>query len=428
MAARTKSLVPKVLPILLALLLLGIWMVPYPAVRAASSGAGPAQETQAITDFLSSLERAGGPMAFDHNADGRADMQVYPLRTRTPDDQTSYVTLSQAMQTGQFVLREDPRNYNANYFNSPLVQNLQQRYGPNVVAQYTGSSNVFAQRGTGIQGGGQNRSFGSSGVYGRSSGSYGRSSRGTGSRGSRTGSYGTGGTRGSYGTGGYRGAYLSGGRSDMVAAAEPADMELQLWCFEKNRIIPQAIQSGNSDLFNFAGLASPSVRRKLVTASSQKQVDRIVARELQRLGVQSRTLALHDIFTEPSIYDTMRFYAQQSQEILASCPDSTGMMVLDGSGRILCLDVYANVDLFRQMLPSLLQSAALDVYAAAPAEPVASDSLAAEFLIRVQTLNDWEKVSRQAYQHVSNTLVGEMVLLGDAGQTRMVHLEIYPAN
>ncbi len=425
------------------------------------------QNAVVIRSYLATVELADKSYELDHNGDQTTYLTVHLLETSQPDLESRYITLANAMRQGQFKVRENPSLYGPAAAATPVVRGYQQRYGPAVMAMNFsyggGQGGMYGQRGMGMMGGGQHRGRRSSGVFGGGRGGYGAG------RGGR-GGYGTGrGGRGSYGGGRYGGAGRYGamgygqggygrgygsnvnpqvapaGESNAVMnpsteakkndKAEPSktrepevpEFALHVWCFEKGRIIADSMAAGSDESFAYGGMASPTVRRQLITTGTQSKAHRIIDAELKRLGVQSKTAAYHDIFKNNSIAATIKYYETQAKKIAAENPQAVGLIVADHKGKILAADIYSSPDLFRQMLPLLMQSAALEVYGnkdlsfrdttPAPVE---------QFLHEIKTITAWQKNTTQTYQYITKTLVGEGLFLSDGGQETFVHLEMYP--
>lgn len=64
---------------------------------------------QIITKFLSSVELGKDVYDFDHDNDGAVDMYIYPLKTTNPDLETKYITLEEASNKQQIILKENTR-------------------------------------------------------------------------------------------------------------------------------------------------------------------------------------------------------------------------------------------------------------------------------------------------------------------------------
>lgn len=374
------------------------------------------QNAAAIRSYLATVELSGKSYDLDHNRDVTVDLVVHLLHSSQPDLESGYVTLPNAMRQGQLVLRENPQLYGPAAAANPAVRGYQQRYGPAVMAmnyrpgrsQSLNPSGIFSQRGQLMPGGGQDRAMPNSGILGR-----GRRSRGNfpSRQGRRYGMYDQ--------------------SSSSHGSNESEEFALRTWCFEKGRIIADSMDAGSDEAFTVSGMASPTLRRQLITTASQTKVHRLIDVELHRLGVQSRTAAYtaayNDIFKDHNIAKTLGYYETRAKEVAAENPESVGLIVADRKGNILAADIYASPDLFRQMLPLLLQSAALEVHGnndlsfqdTTPA-PVA------EFLSEIKDSTAWQKNTSQSYRYLTDTLVGEGLVLTDGNQETFVHLEIYP--
>ncbi|MCF7957205.1 MAG: hypothetical protein K9M57_02015 [Phycisphaerae bacterium] len=348
-----------------------------------------------ISDFMATVEILGEGLEFDHNGDGAADMVVYLLKTSRPDLKTDYYTVSRAVEMGDIVVREDPRNYVPGM--QRYITPAESIRGPNLVAQVYrpgGGGGGYFQGGQGFTGGGQNRGFGNSGIMGG---------------------------------GGYGGIMGGGGYDQMGYASRVAEQQqtvLDVFCFEKRRVIQLAMKAGSSDLFVNTPMASPSVRKELVMNANQSKVDEIVAAELKRRNIFSPTLALHDIFNNPVYGQTLQWYQGQWRRVLAGSKNVSGMICTDGNGNILCADIYASPKLFKKMLPELLQSSAIE----ACTYPGGENSPKADvegFLAKMKGARSWSKDIGETYIHTSSSLVSEAVLFAGAQEGGFVHLEAY---
>jgi len=421
------------------------------------------QNAVVIRSYLDTVELADKSYELDHNSDQTTDLSVHLLQTSQPDLQSRYVTLANAMRQGQFKIRENPSLYGAAAAANPAVRGYQQRYGPAVMAMnfgfgggrgsfggYSGrgGGGMYGQRGMGMFGGGQNRGMRSSGVFGG-----GRGGRGGyfGSSRSGRGGYGSGrfGSSRGYGSGGYGGYYQQTAPARRnsplkntshvaetmeetptlpeTSESEAQEFALHVWCFEKGRNIADSMEAGSDESFAFSGMASPTVRRQLITTGMQSKAHRLVDAELKRFGVQSQTAAYHDIFKNESIAETIKYYENQAKKIAAENPQSIGLIVANRKGVILAADIYSSPDLFRQMLPLLMQSAALEVHdnkalSFQDAEPAPVE----EFLTEIKEIATWQKKTTQSYQYVTKNLVGEGLFLSEGDKETFVHLEMYP--
>jgi len=377
------------------------------ALPVGGDAAATQSNIEVIAGFVASIEPIGRPYAFDHDGDGATDMAVQLVRTRTPDLTTDYVTLHEALAGGNLVLRENPGNY------------LRAKGGfageTSVVAERSGGRPAYYQGGTMLTGGGQGRGFGRSGFIGG----------GVRGQGFRTGGHGARGARRGMGPVGL-GQRSAVGRA--VAAASPGGVVLDALCFEKGRNIRDSMRAGSSERFSYAGMASPSVRQKLVLSSRQVKIDRVIAAELRRLRVPSRTRALSDALDSRSAEATISYYVDRSPEALPKNQGASGMVVTDGKGRILCADLYASPALFEKMSGQLIQSAALEVCSQARRTRRRSTETDVDaFLRSLGGPEGWICRSPGTYRLLSPGVVAQtMVRPGGDGGATIVHLEAYP--
>jgi len=362
------------------------------AIFAGSQRAGPARPDEIIAEFVASVEISGRLYSFDHNGDGLADMTVYPLRTRNPDLETEYITLEEAVKDGRVILRENPRNYGPD----------RSRGNRTVLAADLSTRPVYFQIGTGLRGGGQARGFGGGGVMQGAGRGGGFSSVST--------------------PAGALGVWF---QLPGAPVGAPPELEVDVLCFEKGRLIHESMESGTSEYFTYAGLASPSVRKKLIYSSSQPSVDKIIAKELKRYGVSSKTRALTDIFENQDVLRTVRYYAVNSRKVLDENENVSGMIIASRDGSILCADMYASPDLFERMFTGLIKSAALEM--CKKGRKTRSRGADVEkFLRDVRGARRWKRKSSQAYSHISSRLISEAVLYSARNGAKFVHLEAYP--
>jgi hypothetical protein len=450
------------------------------SAKAKTAQTDPARQT--ITDFLSSVDLAGPAYTFDHDQDGTVDMTVYPLMTSSPDLVTQYSTLKEALSSKRVVLKEKLTA------KTPTRTDPLSSYS--IVAMAMGVSRTVSSGGRSSYsfGSGYRSGYGSSSGIGFGSSGYGfRSGTRIGGGGSGYGnpSYYQGGSMlgGGYqnrgmmrgGTmGGYPGmgggsSYYRGGSgigrgiryspygkdhrpsvsrdAPMIAAAiagygsrprqqpatpsvaEPqqhAEIELDAFCFEKWRLIPQSRLRGDPEFFSYAGLASPHVRKQLVSVTNQTRAHSAIERELRRLGVSSETKAFIDVFKDPEIKHVVDYYTAASKEILSADKDISGLLITS-PGAILCADVYSSPMLFKKMLGDLMQSAALGVYRSRDEaeKPVEAEHVQ-QFVDGLKNVKKLRNQAGQTYRLFYPKAVSAAELYTDQNGTRVVHVEAYP--
>ena len=387
---------------------------------------------EVITKFLSSVKFVKKAYDFDHNGDGVIDMSIYPLRTENPDLKTKYVTLAEAINKKQIILRENPRL-------SDVRKDPPSSYS--IFGQYSGSRPLYYPRGGQVRGGWQNRGFRRGGILGSSYGYRDSGRRRYYDRyGSGRGRYGRG-FPGYYKFGGFSGIGLgysdSSGFSltgmfgskhnmDSSAAVEQLRFEVDTLCFEKWRLIEESRRLRDPEYFSYAGMASPYVRRELVLFPNQVKAHITIERELRRLGVHSKTKALADVFKDERIRDVTAYYIANSKEVLDKNKGISGMIVTSRN-RILCADVYASPDLFKKMFPQLMQSAALGVCRTREkSRKQLGQGDIEKFLYELKQVEKLKKETSQTYRLCSPTLISEAVLYFDEKGTKLVHIEAYP--
>ena len=386
-----RSLVKMFLCLASVLLLVGLFFCD--TIFAGRQRVGPARANEIIAEFAASVEFGEYVHTFDHNGDGVVDMAVYPLTTRNPDLETEYVTLEEAVKEGRVILRENPRNYGPE----------RSRGGHNILAANLSTRPVYFQIGTGLGGGGQGRGFGGGGVM-QGVGGGGFSAIG--------------------GSGHSLGVWSESSTSRFTSHPE---IEVDVLCFEKGRLIPESMESGSSEYLSYAGMASPSVRKKLIFSSNQPRVNKIIASELRKYGISSKTNAFTDIFENQDVLRTVRYYAVNSRNVLDRNKDISGMVIISGDGNILCSDVYASADLFEKMFTRLMKSAALEVCKkGANARKYPGGADVEKFLCDIREARGWKRKGTQAYRLISSRLISEAVLYSGRNGTKFVHLEAYP--
>ncbi len=395
---------------------------------------------QIITKFLSSVELGEDVYDFDHDRDGVVDMYIYPLITTNPDLETKYTTLEEASKKRQIILQEDPRVI-------PNRDNPQGSYP--VLAQYSGSDYgaTFTQypnfgygpsyypRGGMLGGGWQNRGFGSGGILG----GYG------------PGGYGPGVYRGYPGYRGYGGYGFKGedfeendfGKAAAVAVEDfsfenikakhlsldssnnKIESKVDALCFEKWRLIEESRFRGQPIRFSYVGMASPFIRKELISFSNQINIHIAIEKELRKLGIRSGTMAFSDVFKDKDIKEVINYYITNSKKVLKN-KDIAGMIITDRN-KILCADVYSSPDLFKKMYSQLMQSSALGVLQKdRRSRTHIQEADVKEFLYNLKKVENLNKETSQTYKLFYRKIIGGAELYSDKNGTRVVHLEAYP--
>jgi len=390
---------------------------------------------QIITKFLSSVEPGKDVYEFDHDKDGAVDMYIYPLITTNPDLETKYITLEEASKKREIILKEDPRVI-------PNGNNPQGSYP--ILAQYTGSGYgatytqypnfgygpSYYPRGGMLGGGWQNRGFGSGGILG---------------------GYGPGGYRGYPGYRGYGGFGFNEEdfeendfRKVTAAAVEDFSFEnieakytsldssnnnietkVDALCFEKWRLIEESRFRGQPIHFSYVGMASPFVRKELISFPNQTNIHIAIEKEIRKLGVYSRTMAFADVFKDKNIKEVMNYYITNSKKVLEN-KGIAGMIITDRN-KILCADVYSSPDLFKQMYSQLIQSSALGVLQKdRRSRKHLQEADVKEFLYNLKKVGNLKKETSQTYKLFYRKIISGAELYSDKNGTRVVHLEAYP--
>jgi len=349
---------------------------------------------QQISQFLASAQLGDSRYDFDHNHDGIVDMSIYPLRIENPDPGEEYITLNMAIESGELILREDPRNYLTTHPYGRGITSQVPRFG--ILGTQIGQQIIFVQVGQAYRGGGQGRGS-------RRGGLYGRSERGPLER--------------TYASSNYK------SKSDIASlfGVGGQEFEVDVLCFEKRRSIAKSMGSGDSEFFSYAGMASPSIRKKIVLLPTQRHINKSIKKELKQFDIDSRTYALNDIFTKQDVKEILDYYAAGSRRILDEDKGASGMIVT-GSERILCMDLYCSADLFEKMFPELVKSAALEVYKTQKKARYYSKTDVEAFLYDAQQARGWRRYVPQVYRHISSELIGGAVKAGP----QVVHVEMYP--
>jgi hypothetical protein len=390
---------------------------------------------QIITKFLSSVELGKDVYDFDHDKDGAVDMYIYPLITTNPDLETKYVTLEEASKKRQIILKENPRII-------PSRDNPQGSYP--ILAQYSGSGYraAFTQypsfgygpnyypRGGMLGGGWQNRGFGSGGILG---------------------GYGYGGYRGYPGYRGYGGFGFKEDNFEendfgKVAAVAMEDFSFEnikakhasldfsnnsietrvdALCFEKWRLIEESRFRGQPIHFSYVGMASPFIRKELISFPNQINIHIAIEKELRKLRVYSRTMAFADVFKNKNIKEVINYYITNAKKVLNN-KGIAGMIITDRN-KILCADVYSSPDLFKKMYSQLMQSSALGVLQKdRRSRKHLKEADVKEFLYNLKKVENLKKETSQTYKLFYRRIISAAVLYSDKNGTRVVHLEAYP--
>jgi len=191
-------------------------------------------------------------------------------------------------------------------------------------------------------------------------------------------------------------------------------------------LIEESRRLGEPEYFYYAGMASPFVRKELVLFPNQIKAHIAIERELRRLGVYSRTKALADVFKDRNIKEIIDYYVANSKEVLEKNKGISGMIVTSRN-RILCADIFPSPDLFKQMFPQLMQSAALGVFRThEKSKKHLGEADVEAFLHGLKSVEKLKKETSQTYRLCSPTLVSEAVLHSDENGMKLVHIEAYP--
>jgi hypothetical protein len=394
---------------------------------------------QIIIKFLSSVELGKDVYDFDHDKDGFVDMYIYPLKTTNPDLETRYITLEEASKKREIILKEDPRV-------NPNRNNPQGSYP--ILAQYSGSGYgaTFTQypnfgygpsyypRGGMLGGGWQNRGFGSGGILG----GYG------------PGGYGPGSYRGYPGYRGYGGYGFKEEdfeENDFRKAAAVAmndfsfenikakhlsldssnkiETRVDALCFEKWRLIEESRFRGQPIRFSYVGMASPFIRKELISFPNQINIHIAIEKELRKLGIHSRTMAFADVFKDKDVKEVINYYITNAKKVLNN-KGIAGMIVTDRN-KILCADVYSSPDLFKKMYFQLMQSSALGVLQKdRRSRKHLQEADVKEFLYNLKKVENLKKETSQTYKLFYRKIISGAELYSDKNGTRVVHLEAYP--
>ena len=213
---------------------------------------------------------------------------------------------------------------------------------------------------------------------------------------------------------------------DEAGSDEVVEIKLDALCFEKWRLIKESRRRGEPEFFTYAGMASPTIRKKLVLFPNQTNIHVEIEKELRLLGVQSTTRAFIDIFKHPGIKKVIDYYVADSKKVLAKDKSISGIIVTDGS-KILAADVYSSPELFRKMFPQLMQSAAIAVCIPDHQSRKQLDSSdVRRFLDELKKARKLKKESSQTYKLYSKKLISGAELFTDTKGTRVVHVEAYP--
>ncbi|MHC4086727.1 MAG: ARPP-1 family domain-containing protein [Planctomycetota bacterium] len=390
---------------------------------------------QIITKFLSSIELGKDVYDFDHDRDGFVDMYIYPLTTTNPDLETRYITLEQASNKKQIILQENPGvvpNRNNPQGSYPILAQYSGSVYGAAFTQYSGSGYgpSYYPRGGMLGGGWQNRGFGRGGILG---------------------GYGQRDYRGSPGYRDYGGFSLkeedfkeNDFRKVVAVAVEDFSFEnvkaenlsmdvsnnkietrIEALCFEKWRLIEESRFRGQPIHFSYVGMASPFIRKELISFPNQINIHIAIEKELRKLGVYSRTMAFADVFKDKNIKAVIKYYITNSKKVLDN-KDITGMIITDRN-KILCADVYSSPDLFKKMHSQLMQSSALGVLQKdrRSRKPLREADVK-EFLYNLKKVENLKKETSQTYKLFYRRIISGAVLYSDKNRTRVVHLEAYP--
>jgi len=415
-----------------------------------------------LADFLASARIQNKTYSFDHDGDGISDMHIFPLLTTNPDLKTNYITLEEALQKKLVILKEDVTAPVIDKKEPPTTVIAQigfgtglgfgprpgfgfsSRYGPAPYGGVYGSrsgygfgrggSPLYYGRGAVLGGGWQGRGFGRGGIIG----GYNRPTTYGPYRPTTSGGFGKLNFKNDDPTTtklpipvAYDGAVspeASAGPTlpDIQGVQKVSEIKLDALCFEKWRLIKQARLRGESEYFTYAGMASPTIRKKLVLFPNQTNIHVEIEKELRGLGVPSKTKAFIDILEDPRIKKVIDYYVNASSKIPEENKRISGIIIADRN-RILAADLYSSPQLFRKMFPQLIQSAAIELCLPRPLVPRTLGQEEVErFLDELRKTRNVKTDSVQTCRFFSRKLVGAAELYGNDEETRVVHIEAYP--
>ncbi len=172
-------------------------------------------------------------------------------------------------------------------------------------------------------------------------------------------------------------------------------------------------------------MASPFIRKELISFPNQINIHIAIEKELRKLGVYSRTMAFADVFKNKNIKEVINYYITNSKKVLKN-KGIAGMIITDRN-KILCADVYSSPNLFKKMYSQLIQSSALSVLQKdRRSRKHLQKADVKEFLYNLKKVENLKKETSQTYKLFYRKIISGAELYSDKNGTRVVHLEAYP--
>ncbi|MFO7649845.1 MAG: DUF6569 family protein [bacterium] len=165
---------------------------------------------------------------------------------------------------------------------------------------------------------------------------------------------------------GMAGEIISGAKQDRMLEHDvllppgSAWLDVPVYCTEHGR------WAGSSARFESKGqVVAGRVRARAAQSGSQSEVWDEVGATRRTLGVATPTEAFAKVYEDSDVQEQTRSYHERFDRLPALNPEAVGVAVAVGD-RLVCVDLFASSELFRQMWPKLLRSYVIDAVAARP--------------------------------------------------------------
>lgn len=165
---------------------------------------------------------------------------------------------------------------------------------------------------------------------------------------------------------GMAGEIISGARQDRMLEHDvllppgSAWLDVPVYCTEHGRWV------GSSARFESKGqVVAGRVRARAAQSGSQSEVWDEVGETRRTLGVATPTEAFAKVYEDSDVQEQTRSYHERFDRLPALNPEAVGVAVAVGD-RLVCIDLFASRELFREMWPKLLRSYVIDAVAARP--------------------------------------------------------------
>jgi len=157
------------------------------------------------------------------------------------------------------------------------------------------------------------------------------------------------------------GEIISGGRQDRVIARDVLlsprvrNVNVPVYCTEQNRWNQQTTKFYSK---NNLGTWKIRATSQYAPAGAQTTIWSDISTSLNNLGVRSRTGAYQSAYEQKGVRDEIRRHEQHFSAVPQFRNDAVGVVIAVGP-TIISADIFGSPQLFRQLWPKILKSAAL---------------------------------------------------------------------